>query len=326
MKDRLPTRQMEFGRWLMACQFDVFLNAGLPLQGGDAAVEALNQIEWLEGRLSVYRAESELSYINRAAFEATRRISNDLANLLKVAFEVYQRTSGAFDMTSATLTELWGFAQRQGRMPTPEQIRETLQNVGMQHVEFDAEAQSIRFLSPDVRLNPGGIGKGYALDQAVSILRNRGVTDFLIHGGKSSLVASGNRYDLDCSEGWRIAVNHPEQPRIQLGELTLKDVALGTSGPANQFFYYQGRRYGHIIDPRSGWPASGMLSITVLHPSAAFADALATGLFVLGSEAAIEYCRNFPETSLLAILPTSRAGQVEVITSNLGQQVWKPSR
>jgi len=145
----------------------------------------------------------------------------------------------------------------------------------------------VSFRKSGLQLNSGGIGKGYALDRASEILEGDRIEDFLIHGGRSSVIAKGNRYDVDSQIGWRIAVSHPEQPKIQLGAIRLQNQALGTSGPANQFFYYNGVRYGHIIDPRSGWPACGMLSVTVIHPSAAWADALATGLYVLGPEQAI---------------------------------------
>ncbi len=323
MKDTTTCHQLEISRFLMACDFAVLLNAGRPPQAPDVALEALDRIEWLEQTLSVYLPDSELSRLNRNSFEARQTVSSDIAELLKIALDVHQRTDGCFDITANSLSEAWGFARRQGRMPTREQIQAALDHVGTQHLELDAETRSLRYLRSGLKVNSGGIGKGYALDQAADFFRRREIGDFLIHGGKSSILAAGNRYDLDSKVGWKIALNHPEQPRIQLGELTLIDTALGTSGPANQFFYYNGVRYGHIIDPRTGWPAGGMLSITVLHPSACYADALATGLFVMGLEGAEAYCRRNPDTSFLAVLPTKRAGQVEIVTCNLPDGVWK---
>jgi thiamine biosynthesis lipoprotein len=126
-------------------------------------------------------------------------------------------------------------------------------------------------------------------------------------------------------EGWNIAVNHPEQTQHVLGTLMLRNCALGTSGPANQYFYFRGIRYGHIIDPRTGWPAQGPLSVTVLHPSAAWADALATGLYVMGIDAAIAYCEARPEVGMLALLPGKRQGDIEVVTCNLSDQQWSPA-
>jgi thiamine biosynthesis lipoprotein len=325
MTDRIPCHLLQIGRFLMACQFEVLLNAGYPSHAGDAAMEALNRIEWLEQKLSVYLPDSELSQVNRLAYQGPQRLSSEVAELLQLGLRIHQETEGGFDITAAALSETWGFAQRQGRMPSPEQIAEALERVGTRFIDFQPEAATVRYLRPGLKINSGGIGKGYALDQAAGFFQRRGITDFLIHGGKSSVLAAGHRWDIDSQEGWRVAVNHPEQPRLQLGELTLFDTALGTSGPANQFFYYNGKRYGHIIDPRTGWPASGMLSITVLHPSATYADALATGLYVLGIDAAIAYCQKHPETAILAILPTARSGQVEIVTANLGRHRWKAS-
>ena len=318
-----PCHQLEIGRFLMACQFQVLMNAGRPIDAGDAAINALDRIEWLERALSIYIPESELNQLNATPVGDSRAVSSDVLELLKIGIDVFEKTNGAFDITAASLSEAWGFARRQGSMPTPEQIEDAISKVGTQHLTVDDKTKSVRFGHPGVKINSGGIGKGYALDRAHQILRSRGVDNFLIHGGQSSVMASGDRHDIDSQSGWRISISHPEQPRIRLGELTLYDVAIGTSGPANQFFYYNGVRYGHIIDPRTGWPASGMLSVTVLHPSAAYADALATGLYVMGIEAAIQYCETHPDTGMIAILPTKRSGTVEVVTSNLGRQTWR---
>ena len=320
-----PCHQLEIGRFLMACQFQVLLNAGRPLDAGDAAIAVLDRIEWLEQTMSVYLPLSELSSLNATAHVEARNVSSDIVELLKIGIDVFEKTEGAFDITAASLSEAWGFARRQGSMPTSDQITDAMSKVGTQHLVLDEIAKTLRFLRPGLKINSGGIGKGYALDRASEILHGRGVDNFLVHGGHSSVLASGDRHDLDSQSGWRIAVSHPEQPRVHLGDLTLHNMAIGTSGPANQFFYYNAVRYGHIIDPRTGWPASGMLSITVLHPSAAYADALATGLYVMGVEAAIQYCETHTDTGMIAILPTKRSGMVEVVTSNLGHQIWHQS-
>ncbi len=318
-----PTHQFEIGRWLMACRFEVLLNAGRPSQGGDAAIEALNRIEHLEHILSVYLPNSDVSNLNRFAFHKPQTVCNDIANLLKIAFDVHQMTLGAFDVTAASLTEAWGFARRQGAMPTSSQIADALKQIGMDKIMLDSENRSVQYRTEGIKINTGGIGKGYALDRAADILERHQVDDYLIHGGHSSILAKGDRHDLQRQDGWVIAVSHPEQPKYVLGSLVLRNKALGTSGPANQFFYYNGVRYGHIIDPRNGWPAQGMLSITVLHSSAAYADALATGLFVLGPDQAIAFCQQHPEVSCLIVLPTSRQSEVEVVTCNLDEETWK---
>jgi thiamine biosynthesis lipoprotein len=307
---------------MMACQFHVMLNEGLPIHGGDVAITALDRIEILESLLSIYKSESELSRLNQKATKGPEKVSTEVISLLELGHQIHLATHGAFDMTAASLSEAWGFARRQGHQPTPDQIADAVSKVGMQFVEFDRSNQLVQFHREGLRLNSGGIGKGFAIDEASAIMKEKGIDDFLIHGGQSSVLAQGNRYDIDSTLGWRVAVSHPEQPKLQLGAIRLVNQALGTSGPANQFFYYNGVRYGHIIDPRTGWPASGMLSVTVLHPSAAWADALATGLYVMGIEQAIAYCEKHTDTGMIAILPTKRQSDVEIVTCNVDESTW----
>jgi thiamine biosynthesis lipoprotein len=316
---------LEFTRNAMACQFDVLLHPNHPPEGPEAAVEALETIEYLEGLLSIYRPTSDLSRLNHRGKETWVDLSLPAMELLKIGHEIFQATGGAFDITAAKLSDVWGFSSRQGRVPTEEQISDALKNVGSQHLEFDPNLQRARFHS-DIAVNPGGIGKGYAIDQAVAILLQNGVTDFAIHGGKSSVVAHGKQLLQNPQTGWNIAVRHPEQSERILGTLVLRDRALGTSGPANQFFYFRGVRYGHIIDPRTGWPASGILSLSVTHPNATWADALATGLYVMGIDQAVAYCEAHPETGMLAILPGKRVGEIELVTCNLSDECWIAAR
>jgi len=230
---------LEFSRRAMACQFDVLLHPGRPEQGPEAAVEALELIEWLEQLLSIYIATSDLSRLNARGQETWVDVSLPTLDMLKVGCEIYEQTQGCFDMTAARLSEVWGFSSRQGRMPTDEQIEQALGQIGSMHIEIDHAARRVRF-NRAVAVNPGGIGKGYAIDQAVGILRDRGVEDFAIHGGKSSVCAFGKQLVHQKELGWKIAVRHPEQSERVLGSLVLKDRSLGTSGPANQFFYFQG--------------------------------------------------------------------------------------
>jgi thiamine biosynthesis lipoprotein len=319
--DRREPIWLEFTRRAMACRFDVLLHPQRPEHGPEVAIESLELIEWIEQLLSVYIPTSDLSRLNARGHHDWVDVSLPAIEMLKLGCLIHQQTGGCFDMTAAKLSEVWGFSSRQGRMPTPQEISKALAQVGTQHIELDEEHRRVRLTGP-VAVNPGGIGKGYAIDEAVAKFRDRGIEDFAIHGGKSSVSARGRQLIDQDEVGWKIAVRHPEQSERILGTLVLKDCALGTSGPANQFFYFRGERYGHIIDPRTGWPSRGALSVTVLHPSAAWADALATGLYVMGVQGALEYCASRPEVGYLAIVPGERIGQVEVITSNLAEDVF----
>lgn len=315
---------LEIGRDAMACRFEVLMHPGKPTNGPELACHALETISYLEEQWSLYKPASELSLINARAETTAMPISESTKALVALGLEVHSRTEGAFDLTATKLSKAWGFFRRQGIMPGTAEIEKALREVGTHHIHLDIDANTIRYEAP-VEINPGGIGKGLAIDMAAGWLENQGVEHYAFHGGKSSIRCRGEQEFSEIKTGWSIAVRHPEQSERLLGTLRLFDQSLGTSGPANQFFYFKGKRFGHIIDPRTGWPAEGVLSITILHPNAGWADALATGLYVLGIDRAIAYCENNPDTAMLAILPGERSGQVEIVTCNLQQGQWIPS-
>ncbi|MHB8867054.1 MAG: FAD:protein FMN transferase, partial [Pirellulaceae bacterium] len=205
--------------------------------------------------------------------------------------------------------------------PPADQISEVLQHVGSQHLELDHALQTIRFLQSGIELNLGSVGKGYALDRCAEILTAAKVDDFLVHGGQSSILARGSRYAQPDTPEWRIAVRHPLRPERRLAELKLCNCSVGTSGSGQQFFYHQGRRYGHVLDPRTGVPAEGVLSVTVLAPHAAEADALATAFFVLGVDATHAFCTARSDLAALFVLPGTRAGTVRLESIGLGEEL-----
>jgi thiamine biosynthesis lipoprotein len=168
---------------------------------------------------------------------------------------------------------------------------------------------TISFARPGVELNLGSIGKGYALDRAAEILTEHELTDWLLQGGHSSVIARGEHNGLP---GWPVGLRNPLLPQRRLGTILLRDQALATSGTAVQHFRFEGQRYGHIIDPRTGWPVENMLSVTVLAPTAAEADALSTAFFVGGVELAERYCHNHPAVSAL-LIPPPRGQRLEPI-------------
>ncbi|GAB5406050.1 MAG: FAD:protein FMN transferase [Aureliella sp.] len=310
-------------RAAMACEFEVLLNRGQHPGSVDRAVEALDEVQRLEGLLSIYRQQSDLSTVNRFAHRNPVPVQPDTMRMLQIGEAIGKLTGGAFDLTAGKLSSLWGFSRRAGKMPDADEIQKSLECVGLQMVDLLPTEGQVRMQREGIELNPGGIGKGYALDRAAEHLRNHGVGDFMIHGGQSSIVAFGDRQHSAVCGGWKVAVRHPLRPEITVGTLRLRDQALGTSGSGKQFFHFRGRRYSHIIDPRTGYPADGLLSATVVVPSGTVADALATALFVMGPEAALEFCRKTPW--LGAILLKNQIGsqklQIEVV--NLTAEAWE---
>lgn len=311
------TYLVHVSRPAMACQFEVLFNAGQYEDLSTKGVAALQRVAELEERLSFFRIESELNRINRRAAQEPVEVQPDLFALLELAFRLSEETGGALDITAAALWETWGFARRAGHVPSPQALAQARQNVGRHLVELDATRRTVRFRRPGVRLNLGALGKGYALDRAAEVLESAGVRDFLFHAGQSSVLARGHRGIGEGQAGtggpgWTVGVRHPLWPQRRWAEVRLCDRALGTSAPTFQSFRHRGVRYHHILDPRTGQPAQGVLAVTVAAPTATLADALSTALFVMGREAAMAYCQAHPDIAFLMVAEGRRSGQCEV--------------
>lgn len=291
---------IRIGRQAMACEFEVILNAGQYADGTEIAIAALDLVEALEAQLTVYRDSSEVTAINASAAQEWVAVEARLYELLKLAVRLFAETDGAYDVTSGPLSKAWGFYRRQGAIPADEALAAALARVGSDKLAFDDDAQALRFAQEGIELNLGGIGKGYALDRVAEFLIGQGVRDFLLHGGQSSVLARGTQAG-STAPGWPVGIRDPLRPARRLAEARLCDRALGTSGAAAQFFRHDGRRYGHILDPRTGWPAEGMLNATAIAATGAEADALATAFYVLGVEKSLEYCRRRPDVGAILI-------------------------
>ncbi len=331
----------------MACQFEILLNRTQYSQGPQAVNDAFELLDLLEDQLTVYRDHSEVSQLNRSAQSQKTPVETRLFRLLQLATELHQATGGAFDITSSSLTQLWGFDQRSGSIPAPEAITETLQQVGSEYVSLDSDSETVSFSKPQLRINLGAIGKGFAIDRMAELFHERQINDFIVHGGQSSVLARGNQDDFsrrasqtpsdaptDLSEtrgvetknhGWTVGLSHPTVPNFRLAEFTLRNQALGTSGTGRQGFFHQGKRYGHIIDPRTGWPTDHVMSSTVISPSAALSDALATAFFVMNLNQVESYCNDHPQVAALLVVPGKSKGKIDLEWFNLHDDQWQKS-
>ncbi len=299
---------VQCARRAMATTFEVLLPVGTP-DAVPAGQAALDEIDRLEDQLTVYRDGSEVSGINRLAATATVRVEASLFGLFTRAAELTAATAGAFDITLGALIKAWGFFRRRGRVPSADERAEVMRRVGMKHVVLDPAERSIHYRVAGLEINLGAIGKGYALDRVADLLRGGwGIASGLIHGGQSSVLALGS--PPGDPRGWPVRIRHPGDLRRELGIVRLRDRALGTSGATFQHLQYRGRKLGHILDPRTGWPAEGMAGATVLAPTAADADALATAFFILGVEKACAYCAAHPEVGAVLLPAGPRARPV----------------
>src|SRR5688572_19676342 len=279
-------------RRAMACSFEITLDqddaAYVP-----AAQTALNHVDAIEAQLTVFRDTSAIAELNRRAGSGETACEPNLFGLLSRCQELCDDTDGAFDITSTPLSRCWGFFRRDGRVPSDHEIEHARTMVGMGKVRLDRARSSVTFVAPGVELNLGAIGKGYALDRIATLLRVARVDHALLSAGQSRGLARGGR-----GRGWPIDIVSPRRVGA-IARVWLRDVALGTSGAGTQFVIVDGRRYGHVIDPRTGRPAEGILSASVICASAADADALSTAFLIGGPLLAQRYCDDHPGVLVL---------------------------
>ncbi len=317
---RLETRAM-------ACPWSVVMNPGPPDQIMVAS-EALDLLHPIEAQLSIYRDDSPISQLKKLQPGEWRELPPEVFALLVQCQEFSTATGGAFDPTSGPLIRLWRECRQAGRIPEQAEIdnaRQTsevsedfgsLSRCGMSRlIELNPADSTIRVLAPGVEIDLGAIGKGYAIDRLCQALVE--IPNFLIHGGFSSLRAHGQHNSLP---GWPVGLRNPLFPDCNYATLLLKDRALATSGSNVQFFRHQGQRYGHILDPRTGWPATGMLSVTVTAPTATEADALSTAFYVMGLEPAAEYCRQHPEIGAILVPPLTQGRTLTPLILNIPEE------
>ncbi len=250
---------------------------------------ALQEARRIDDLLSNYRSESELSEINREAAQHPVRVSPELFDLLEKCQQYSRSSDGAFDWTVGSLMRVWGFYKGSGRLPERAAVEEAMRSVGYQHVHLDSQARTVSFDAPGVELDPGGIGKGYAVDKMVEILRDAGIEIALISAAGSSIYAMGappaeKGPEKGSEKGWPIRIRDPRDETITAAELFLKDQSLSTSGTYEKFFETGGKIYSHIMDPRTGYPAKGMLSVSVVAPKTLDSEAWAKPFFINGPE------------------------------------------
>ncbi len=291
----------------MATRFVIVLHGQNEVTLRAVAEEALGEIKRLETQLSFYQNASELTAINnRAALEPVR-VEPGMFRLLLRAQQLWRETEGAFDPTIAPLMTCWGFVRGTGEMPSPAALAEARAAVGMHWVELDERRYTVRFAHPGVKLDLGSIGKGYALEQAVEILREHEIISALIHGGTSTVCALGHPPDAD---GWKIAIDAPiadttlmAAPARPLAVVNLRDESLSVSAVWGKSFTAEGKIFGHVLDPRTAAPVMGSLLSAVVLPSATETDALSTALLVLG-DTGLELIQQLrPAARSLVVLP-----------------------
>ena len=302
---------LHVNRKAMACRFEVTLPQSTEC-GVSIASQALDHVEEMERQLSVFKEESAVSLLNRNAASRAVRVDRPLFDLLSLCKELHAETEGAFDITSGPLTRCWGFLKREGRLPSNSEIDNAIALVGSNKLTLDAASSTVQFKQQGVEINLGSIGKGYALDVVSKHFKNAN-EPALLSAGASSFLATGS------ARAWLVGVRHPRAKQKRLASVRLRECAMSTSGSEEQFFEVDGRRFGHIIDSRTGWPAEKVSSVTVVADNAARSDALATAFFIGGRELAERYCKKHRD--VVAIMLEANAERPVAIGENRNYEI-----
>jgi FAD:protein FMN transferase len=245
---------------------------------GQASADAFVELRRIEALLSNYRPESEWSRVNRFAAERPVALTGELFDLIAACLVYSRKSEGAFDITVGPLMKTWGFYQAGGRLADPAELERARAEVGYRHVRLDPRNRTIAFSRPGVELDPGGIGKGYAVDRMAAVLKYYGVQRALISAAGSTILALGTP---PGEAGWPVHVGD-SQKEAPMETVRLKNESLSTSGIAERHFQAGGRTYGHILDPRTGLPVQGVFSVSVRAPQAVDSEAWTKAFFVNG--------------------------------------------
>jgi thiamine biosynthesis lipoprotein len=262
------------------------------------------RLEDINRSMSTYRKDSEISRFNALSRIGEKfYISNDFLQVMTVAQNIYELTGGAWDGTIKPLVELWGFGDSKNKKKTPgeKEIQAILSNIGFKHIEISSDRYLIK-RKASISLDLASIAKGYAVDQIAALIKTDGIENFLVEIGGEGF-ASGLRKD---GKRWRIGINRPHKdaPYDQVYKvLTLQDKAFATSGDYRNFFELNGKRFSHILDPKSGYPImNGVVSVSIMADTCTFADGLATAVMVLGPDQGLKLVNSIDNTECLIVV------------------------
>ncbi len=304
-------------RYFMAAPFEIIAcgPADLCGRGIEAAFREIDRIDRL---ISIFRPDSAISCLNLGG----RTPLPELLDLISSAIDFSKKSEGAFDLTAGPLVDLWGFGHLGERRaaPSQEELVSALRLVGFWNIEIGKG--EIHLKKKGMKLNLGAIGKGYAIDRAVALLKGQGISSGRVSCG-STIFCLGDSMEM---KGWPVRIQHPREEKDAVGEVVLRDCAMATSGDYEKFFDDRGRRVSHLIDPRSGDPVSGMASVSVIAPTAMAADALSTAAFVLKAREGRRFLQSFPGVAGLMISEEVHRALVVHPTAGWSRHAYLPER
>lgn len=292
--------------YLMGSDFEITVVAKTQLEADKQIGIAISEISRIEALISSWKTTSETSNINKNAGVSPVKVSKELFNLIQRALQISNLTDGAFDISYASMDKLWKYDGSMTQMPSKEAIKKSVAKVGYKDIVVDPQNSTVFLKNKGMKIGFGAIGKGYAADKAKKLLISNGVSGGIINAS-GDINSWGSK---PSGSSWQVAITNPLNKNKAFAMLPIKD-AVVTSGNYEKYVTFNSRRYSHIIDPRTGYPSQGIISVTVFAPKAELADALATSVFVMGVETGIDRINQLKAIECIIITDTGT-----IITSN----------
>jgi len=290
----------------MGSDFEITVVAKTQLEADKQIAIAIGEISRIEALISSWKTTSETSNINKNAGASPVKVSEELFSLIQRALQISNLTDGAFDISYASMDKLWKYDGSMTQMPSKEAIKKSVAKVGYQDIIVDPKNRTVFLKNKGMKIGFGAIGKGYAADKAKKLLISNGVSGGIINAS-GDINSWGSK---PSGSSWQVAITNPLNKNKAFAMLPIKD-AVVTSGNYEKYVTFNSRRYSHIIDPRTGYPSQGIISVTVFAPKAELADALATSVFVMGVETGIDRINQLKAVECIIITDTGN-----IITSN----------
>ncbi len=281
----------------------------------DTVISEVSRIEYL---ISDWKPETQVAEINRQAGIAAVQVDAEVLALTRRALQWSQLTGGAFDISFAAMDRIWKFDGSMTEMPTPEAIRKSVEKVGYQNIEIDTVASTIFLKLPGMKIGFGALGEGYAADRCRALMEIKGIKAGIINGS-GDMSVWGNH---PSGEPWTIGMAHPKKSDALFAIIPLEQKAITTSGSYEKYVMFNGKRYAHIINPKTGYPATGLTSVTVMGPFAEQANGLSTSMMVLGAKAGKRLIRLFSAYSCVMITDKGKV----ILSKNLKRKTFRSWR
>jgi thiamine biosynthesis lipoprotein len=289
----------------MACAYSIVIYGRAEQDLPAIVTAAFDEVDRLDHLMSHYKQESPLSQLNREAASGPVAVEPELFDFIAECLRYSKTSDGAFDITVGQLMKAWGFFRGEGRLPTQVELTAARSKTGYHRVILNDRKRTIQFDRPGVELDLGGVAKGYAVDRVVRLLKQRGIERALISAGGSTIYGLGSP---PGSDGWEAEIQDPIEPGKIAATVRLKNQALSISGSSEKFFEIDGKRYSHIMDPRTGWPVQQMLSVAVITNDGMAGDALDNVFYVNGVDWSRKRWKEFTASEVFFFLPNGGKG------------------